>query len=165
MLNGTSLGSRLISIVVLINIVVLVIVGVLAFTSSNSALRTRALVEFETRQQEAVKLVNTLTKQIYETATQYTASVADFPDILDSNALRSFTHKSVMNDTDTNIYRISLQRPDLSVAVLNIPTPLVPTNVEWRIYRYETEMPANAPFAQCARHTKSRLVLSGQRPV
>src|SRR3954465_1417300 len=108
MLNGTSLGSRLISIVVLINIVVFIIVGVLAFTSSNAALRARALVEFETRQQEAVKLVSTLTTRIYQTATQYTASVANFSEILDSNGLRSFTHKSVMNDTDSSIYRISI---------------------------------------------------------
>lgn len=154
MLNGTSLGSRLISIVVIINIVILGLIAALAFSSSNAALRARALETFNMRQQQAARLTNDLLESVYQMATQYTASVGNRTDLLDSSALRSFTHQYVMNDSDEVVTRLSIQRPDSSVAVLTLPNPLNPMSVEWRIYRYEADMPRN-PTLLTVRETQA----------
>jgi len=142
--NGTSLGTRLITIVVLINVFILAAIGIVGMTNGNMALRITALSNFEKRQENAVTLVDTLIARIYQMGSQYTASVANMPQLLDSSALRSFTHQYVMEDSDTMIYRVAIQRPDESVAVLNVPNPLNPDDIDWRIYRYETDMPKNA---------------------
>lgn len=148
MLNGTSLGSRLISIVVLINVFILAAIGVVGLTNGNLALRTTALSNFDKRQQNAVMLVDAFISRIYQTGSQYTASIASMPELLDSSALRAFTHQSVIDDSDTMIYRISVQRPDGSVGVLNIPNPLNPDDISWRVYRSQSDMPKNALLLQ-----------------
>lgn len=148
MLNGTSLGSRLISIVVLINVFILLAIGVVGLTNANLALRTTALNNFEKRQQNAIALVDAFINRIYDTGSHYAASVANMPQLLDSGALRAFTQKSVINDNDTLIHRISIQRSDGSIGVLNIPNPLNPNDVNWRVYRFRSDMPQHPALLQ-----------------
>jgi signal transduction histidine kinase/HAMP domain-containing protein len=138
MFNQMGLSNRLNLIVIVINAIVLAIVAVLAVVTSDAALRTQALDRFATKNAEASQSINTLLQNVFDTANGMAIGLDTVEDLSDSVALRAYATDFVQHDADTLIHRVSIVRPDGSVAVLDIPDPDIPTDYSWRVHRSAT---------------------------
>jgi signal transduction histidine kinase/HAMP domain-containing protein len=124
MIARMGLSNRLNLIVISLNLLILVVVAVLASTSSDAALRNQAVERFNNKTGRAF---NTLNKEL----NQFEASTKDIVDwVSDYRALNLSTNvqieilKFLADDNDILIHRVGLLRPDNSAVWINIPDPL-----------------------------------------
>lgn len=141
MWKNVSIGTKLVLIILGVNAVVLLVIGIIATTSSNSTLRNQAINRFATKNAEAVNSINLRLQEVAETAMLLANRLGVTSDLNESSALRAYVSRFLQTNSHPLIYRYNILRPDGSVAMMNVPNPATMDNNAWRIWRQPSEVP------------------------
>jgi len=146
--RDTGIGSRLITIVIVINIFILALIIGLANSASANALRDQAIIRFATKNTQVVDSLNGKFQAIVANVRRLSLAISR-QDVMQTDALRLLLIDHIRDDNDDSlIYRIAIRRPDGSVALLQIPNPSLPAEYSWRVYRANENIPTNRDFVR-----------------
>lgn len=142
------IGTRLIVIVIVINVLTLAFIIGLANSASINALRDQAINRFATKNAQVVEGLNSRFQAVASNLRRLSLAISR-QDVTQTNDLRRLLTDHIRTDNDDIlIHRIALRRPDGSVALLQIPNPAQPTQYLWRVYRANEGIPTSRDFTR-----------------
>ncbi|MCS6836691.1 MAG: ATP-binding protein [Anaerolineae bacterium] len=144
--RDTGIGTRLIVIVIVINVLTLALIIGLANSASVNALRDQAVSRFATKNTQVVDTLNSKFQAIVANVRRLSLAISR-QDVMETDGLRRLLINYIRLDNDNSlIYRIAIRRPDGSVALMQIPNPARPTEYSWRVYRANESVPRSSDF-------------------
>jgi len=142
MFANMGIGSRLISLVLIVNIAILMMIAVVGTASSNTNLRTQVIEQLDNKTNTTAERINNELTTFYETTLKLANDLATV-DINNSIELRNFVADYLLEfDEQRLIQQVNIYRSrDESVGVFNLDNPFVANLYQWRVVRLEQEIP------------------------
>lgn len=141
-MGNFNLGLRLNSLILTINVIILVVVGAIAVWGSNNSLRDQVITRFNEKTTLVANDIDTTMTSLYETTLRLADSLGSLDDVTDATALRTHMLDFIAQQDPLNlIHRISVYRPDESVASLRYINRRISPQYEWRIFRESRDIP------------------------
>ncbi len=144
MWKNVSIGTKLVLVVLGVNAIVLLVVGIIATTSSNSTLRNQALSRFANKNAEAVNSLNMRLVDIQESAVQLANKLSMIATLNNSTDLRDDVEGFLAQNPHHLIQRYNIVRPDETIASMNVVDPMVADDDIWRVWQSSPTVLQNA---------------------
>lgn len=141
MFKNLQIGARLTLIVSATFIIVLIIITFIEISSSENALRTQTVARFTNKSTRVVAQINQEFQRLNSTVQALANAVGNMGNPNAANELRQVVANFVASDGDVLATRFSVLRPDGSIGVLTMNSPLVPSQYQWRIWASAAEIP------------------------